>query len=243
YEALKVYRMLGGNAPFVDKELILDWFTHEWEERVFPGAPYAQGRALLRAHLEAMLDMDTGAKPKVSLNGPLIAEAQATLARLPVAQRAYALLKSQARNAMLEDWVASQRGGPDMALVFEAANGASLDTVRVPGFFTYEGFYSGLLAHLQTIRNKLERDNWVLGASGDQNAVQQQYASLFPGILDLYGRDFISAWTSAINNLQLKPLLNDKPKYLKLSAASAPMSPIRLIFESIRDETALTHER
>ncbi len=52
YEALKVYLMLGGKAPFVDKELVLDWFTHEWEERVFPGAPYAQGRALLRAHLQ-----------------------------------------------------------------------------------------------------------------------------------------------------------------------------------------------
>ena len=100
-----------------------------------------------------------------------------------------------------------------------------------------------MLAHLQTIRDKLQKDNWVLGASGDQNAVQQQFASLYPGILELYSRDFIAAWTAAINNLQLKPLLNDKPKYLKLSAASAPTSPIRLIFESIRDETALTRER
>ena len=47
----------------------------------------------------------------------------------------------------VEDWLATQRGGPDMNLVFEAANGANLDTVRVPGFFTYEGFYAGLLAH------------------------------------------------------------------------------------------------
>ena len=187
--------------------------------------------------------MDDGQARKVSLNGPLVEQAQATLARMRVAERAYTLLKSEAHNAAVEDWIASQRGGPDMALVFEAANGANLDTVRVPGFFTYEGFYSGLLAHLQTIRDKLEKDNWVLGASGDQNAVQQQFASLYPGILELYGRDFIAAWTAAINNLQLKPLLNDKPKYLKLSAASAPTSPIRLIFESIRDETALTRER
>ena len=243
YEALKVYLMLGGKAPHVDNDLILAWFTRDWEERSFPGAPNAEGRALLRKHLEAMLDMDDGRQRKVSLNGPLVEQAQATLARMRVAERAYTLLKSEAHNAAVENWIASQRGGPDMALVFEAANGASLDTVRVPGFFTYEGFYSGLLTHLQTIRDKLEKDNWVLGASGDQSAVQQQYASLFPGILELYSRDFIAAWTAAINNLQLKPLLNDKPKYLKLSAASAPTSPIRLIFESIRDETALTRER
>ena len=96
---------------------------------------------------------------------------------------------------------------------------------------------------MQTIADKLQKENWVLGASGDQGVVKQQYVSLFPGILELYSRDFIAAWTAAINNLQLKPLLNDKPKYVKLSAASAPTSPILLIFESVRDETALTRER
>ena len=47
YEALKVYLMLGGKAPEVDKALILSWFERDWEERAFPGAPYAEGRALL----------------------------------------------------------------------------------------------------------------------------------------------------------------------------------------------------
>ena len=83
----------------------------------------------------------------------------------------------------------------------------------------------------------------MLGPSGEQNAVKQQYDSLFPDILELYSKDFIAAWTVAISNLQLRPLLADKPKYLALSAASAPTSPIRQIFESIRDETALTRER
>ena len=181
YEALKVYLMLGGKAPSVDKDLIVSWFTRDWQERVFPGAPYAQGRALLRAHLIAMLDMDDGATAKISLNGPLVEQAQATLARMRVAERAYTLLKSEAHNEAIEDWVASQRGGPDMALVFEAANGASLDTIRVPAFFTYAGFYAALLDHMPTIADKLQKENWVLGAAGDQGAVKQQYASLFPG--------------------------------------------------------------
>ena len=243
YEALKVYLMLGGKAPSVDKALVLDWFTHEWEERVFPGGPYAQGRALLRAHLKAMLEMDGGATPKVSLNGPLVEQAQATLARMPVAQRAYALLKSQARNALVEDWVAARRGGPDVGLVFEAKNGASLDTVRVPGFFTFNGFYAALLDHMTTIAGALAKDNWVLGPSGEQSAVQSQFERLFPDILELYSNDFISSWNVAISNLALRPLLADRPKYLSLSAASAPTSPIKQIFESIRSETALTREK
>jgi type VI secretion system protein ImpL len=243
YDALKVYLMLGGKAPSVDKDLITDWFARNWEEKAFPGTPNAGGRALLRAHLEAMLDMDTGQSRKVSLNGPLVEQARATLARMRVAERAYSLLKSEAHENTIKDWVASQRGGRDMARVFEAANGANLDTVRVPGLFTSDGFSIALVNRMQTIADKLQKENWVLAASSDPSAVKQQYANLFSGILELYGRDFIAVWTAAINNLQVKPLFSDKPEYSRLSAASAPTSPILLIFESIRDETSLTRAR
>jgi type VI secretion system protein ImpL len=243
YEALKVYLMLGGKAPVIDKDLILDWFATDWEESMYPGAPYAQGRALLRAHLVAMLDLDVNETPKISLNGPLVEQAQATLARMRVSERAYTLLKSEAHAEKIEDWIASRRGGPDMALVFEASNGANLDTIRVPAFFTYQGFYQALLNHMTTIADKLQKEQWVLGASGDQAAVKQQYASMMPDIIDLYGKEFLSAWNVALSNLALRPLVADKPKYLALSAASAPTSPIKQIFESIRNETSLTREK
>ncbi len=73
--------------------------------------------------------------------------------------------------------------------------------------------------------------------------MQQQIERMFPDILDLYSNDFVAAWNVAISNLALRPLLADRPKYLALSAASAPTSPIKQIFESIRNETALTRER
>ena len=50
-------------------------------------------------------------------------------------------------------------------------------------------------------------------------------------------------WDAAIDNLTLRPMIADSPKYVALGAASAPTSPIKQIFESIRDETALTRER
>jgi type VI secretion system protein ImpL len=243
YEALKVYLMLGGQAPRVDKDLIVDWFTRDWEENLYPGAPYQQGRDLLKAHLVAMLDMDVSGASKISLNGPMVEDAQKTLARMRVAERAYTLLKSEAHSAAIEDWVAGRRGGPDAALVFEAANGASLDTVRVPAFFTYAGFYKALLEPMPGIADKLQKEQWVLGPAGDQDAVRQQYSSLMPDILDIYGREFVAAWNVALSNLKLRPLVADKPKYIALSAASGPTSPIRQLFESVRDETALTKEK
>lgn len=243
YEALKIYLMLGGKAPKVDNDLIVSWFAQDWEQNMYPGPAFAQGRDLLRQHLVAMLDMDVGGSRTISLNGPLVEQAQATLVRLSVAERAYTLLKSEAHSLAAEDWIAARRGGPDTELVFETANGSSLDTVRVPAFFTYSGFYDGLLKPMVGIAEKIRNESWVLGVAGDQSAVKEQYQTLLPDIIDLYGKEFIASWNAALSNLRLRPLVADKPKYLALSAASAQTSPIKQVFESVSRETALTRDR
>ncbi|MBH0237511.1 type VI secretion system membrane subunit TssM [Methylobrevis albus] len=242
YEALKVYLMLGGKAP-MDRDLVVAWEARDWAENLYPGAPFADGRKALEGHLVAMLDLDTGEEPKLALNGPLVETAQQTLARLSVAERAYALLKSEARGAALADWTAARRGGPDVGLVFETTDGTELDQVAVPGFFTYAGFHEALLGRMGDIAESIESERYVLGAAGEQAAVDEQYKSLLPDVLALYSRDFISTWTAALGRLKLRPLVGDKPKYLLLNAAAAPTSPIRQLFESVRDETALTRER
>ena len=115
--------------------------------------------------------------------------------------------------------------------------------MRVPAFYTYDGFYLALLGSLPTIAESLRKEKWLLGPAADNTAVNQEYSSLFPEVLDLYANDFVAAWNAALGSLQLRPMLSDKPKYLRLSAASAPTSPIRQIFEWVRNETALTRER
>src|SRR6185295_2148164 len=105
----------------------------------------ADGRKALESHLRAMLELDEGLKPTIQLNGPLVEEAQKTLARMSVADRAYALLKSQAQTADLSDWVVAEHGGPDLGAVFEAKDGGELEQLRVPGFFTYDGFRKAFL--------------------------------------------------------------------------------------------------
>ena len=59
----------------------------DWAENLYPGAGFARGRQLLEDHLVAMLDLDDGSPPLVSLNGALIEDSQRTLARLSVAER------------------------------------------------------------------------------------------------------------------------------------------------------------
>jgi type VI secretion system protein ImpL len=241
YETLKVYLMLGGLHP-ADRDLIKSWMRRDWAENLYPGASNAEGRKLLEDHLEAMLDLETGT-PLVELNGRLIDESQKALARLNIAQRAYELLKSQARTSTAGDWVAAKKGGPDVTRVFEAAGDPTLESVRVPEFFTYLGFQHDFIDRLADIADRVKRDRWVLGAAGNQTALSEQYDNLPDDLLTLYTRDFIATWQATLDKLRLRKLTGDKPRYIALSAISAPTSPLTQLIESIGAETTLTHER
>ena len=99
YEALKVYMMVGGQAQ-LDRDLVISWMRLDWAENLFPGAANAKGREALEEHLVAMLDLDEGdTEPLVKLNQSLIENSQRTLRRLSIAERAYELLRTQARGA------------------------------------------------------------------------------------------------------------------------------------------------
>jgi type VI secretion system protein ImpL len=240
YEALKVYLMLGGQQP-ADRGLIVSWMRRDWADNLYRGAADAEGRKLLEDHLVAMLDLETG-PPLMELDGRIVKESQDRLARMSVAQRAYELLKSQSRSAT-GDWIAARRGGNEAERVFEAAGGQKLDTVRVPEFFTYNGFHKLFIGRLGDIAETVKKDRWVLGPAGDQGAVATQYDNLLDEMLTLYTREFIATWYEALGKLRLRKLLTDKPRYDTLSILSAPTSPLKQILESIRDETAVTRER
>ena len=241
YDALKVYLMLGGQQP-ANRDLILAWMRQDWAANLYPGAANAEGRKELEEHLAAMLDLESG-EPLIELNGRLIEDCQKTLARLSVAQRAYALLKSQARTSAAGDWTPARKGGPDVGAVFEAAGGQPLDSIQVPSFFSYSGFHDAFLGRLADIADLVKRERWVLGAAGEQAALAAQYDDLPDALLELYTNDFISTWTEALGKLRLKALTADKPRYLALSAISAPTSPLRQLIMSIDEETTLTVER
>lgn len=243
YEALKVYMMFGGQAK-LDRDLVIAWMRLDWAENLFPGAANAKGREALEEHLVAMLDLDDGeAEPLVKLNQSLIENSQRTLRRLSIAERAYELLRTQARSQSQKDWVAARRGGSDVRLAFEGVGGEDLDAVRVPYFYTYDGFQNAFVDRLGDIGDRIEKERWVLGENVDQQAIISQYATLFQDLLKLYSRDFVASWQRTLARLKLRPLNADKPQYVALSAMAAPTSPFKQILESVRDETQLTKER
>lgn len=243
YEALKVYMMIGGQAK-MDRDLITSWMRLDWAENLFPGPANAKGREALEEHLTAMLDLDEGdAEPMVKLNQSLIEQSQRTLRRLSIAERAYELLRTQSRSDSAKDWVVSQRGGSDVRLVFEGIGGEDLDQIRVPYFYTYDGFQTAFIGRLGDIGDRIEKERWVLGENTDQQAIVAQYATLFQDLMKLYSRDYVAIWQKTLRRLKLRPLNADKPRYVALSAISAATSPFKQVLETLRDETQLTKER
>jgi type VI secretion system protein ImpL len=241
YNALKVYLMLGGQQP-IDRDLVLSWERQDFEE-LHPGPTQADGRAALEQHLLALIDLGSVRQPLVEISPTIVADSQKTLARLSLSQRAYELLKSESRGLDVPDWHVARAGGPDFDRVFEAVGGTDLDAITVPGFYTYGGFARAFMDRLSGIKERIEKERWVLGSLAEQGAVAEQYKTLPNDLLDLYSKDFVAAWRGALAKLQLKRLTADKPRYVALGAASAATSPVKALFESIRDETALTRER
>jgi type VI secretion system protein ImpL len=242
YDALKVYLMITDQMR-MDRGLVIGWMRSDWET-LYPGpGQQAEGRKALEDQLIAMLDLAESAGDEILVepNQVLIDDCRAILARLKLADRAYRILRSQAQQTV-PDWIAAQHGGQDFGVVFQTATGDPVDTVRVPGFFTYDGFQRALLEKLPTIEEQLKRDNQVLGSVAGETPIQSQFDTLYVDLLNLYAKDFSAAWQQAFLRLRLRNFA-DKPVYAALNAAGAPTSPIRQFLDSVRNETALTKEK
>ena len=234
YEALKVYLMLGGQAK-MDEDLVRTWMARDWSN-LYPGAGNAKGRERLLDHLNASLERPSS---KVALNGPLVQEAQRTLARMPVADRAYTLMKTRAESQGYPEWNAATRGGPDSTLVFETRDGRPLNEVKVPGFFTWAGFHDGVLAQMEPMVERARNERWVLGDVGEQSAIEAQFVTIRQDIMNRYRAEFTEVWDNQLSRLKIASVGGGNDLRV-MSALAAPTSPLKQLMVSLTKETRLT---
>jgi type VI secretion system protein ImpL len=243
YEPLSVYLMIGGKEP-LDRDFVTGWVRRDLEQNLFPGAFNQRGRQNLEEHLKAMLDFNPPDEARaIPLNDFLVQEAQKSIGRMSVADRAFELIKAQARALARPDWTPKRKAGADAELVFSAAAGPGLDSVQVPYLFTYDGFHQAFLPAIPTVAQQVQKERRLLGEIGEQNALALQHEQLAPALMQRYGREFAAAWQQALGQIRIRSLVADRPRYLSLQAAAAATSPIGQLMESIRDETQLTRER
>ncbi|MEL6519830.1 MAG: type VI secretion system membrane subunit TssM, partial [Pseudomonadota bacterium] len=245
YESLKVYKLLGvDTAPKSDDDFVVAWFRDDWTNVIYPGPQLRETRVALEDHLRAMLDLDAAQEPSFELNGSLVDQAERTLARMNVGDVAYSLIQSGAQFADgIEDFTIVNRAGRDADLVFETIDGQPIEDMIIPALYTYRGFHDFFLPRLSEIAEALLAEQWVMGVYAEEAQFEDQISKVGPPLLRRYTQDWIREWDTVLNNLKLRPMAADKPRYEALGAASAARtSPILLLSEQIGAETKLTSE-
>ncbi|PYF09889.1 type IV/VI secretion system ImpK/VasF family protein [Rhodobacter viridis] len=110
YRALKVYLLLGGQGGRSEDDTLRSWFAAGWTA-AYPGASQTDLRDRLKAHLNAMLDLDDGRALLVDPDSAVVSRARQAIVQLPVADQAYAVIMDGA--------AASASASPILLLVRE----------------------------------------------------------------------------------------------------------------------------
>ncbi|PJI84227.1 type VI secretion system protein ImpL [Yoonia maricola] len=240
YNALKVYILLGKEQDGRPDDLaIQSYFATAWGPEY--SAPGLDGEYReINEHLAAMLELDDRVTPALKPDGTLVTRTQREIATLPLARQAYSSIQSQA--ASLQPLrLMDEMSGVQAEVVFRTTDGRMLDTLEVPGLYTFTGYWSFFQDAVANAAERLEAEAWVLGDVGDNVDYDRQLQGLNRDLHVFYANDFRDQWTQMLGRIELVPMSSGAPQYPGLAIASAPFaSPILKLAETVDNETRLS---
>jgi type VI secretion system protein ImpL len=242
YDTLKVYLMAGGQAPELDGDFIQKWAAADWSSNVYPGSDAQPVRDELVRHLGAVLHdpqfgqlWDGGVAP---LDADLVGSARSVVEGMPMADRAYAILKQKAMAANGDPWRADGVLSPGVAKAF--ANGQAVMSISVPYLFTKEGYWRAYQTNLATVERDLQKDAWVLGPDKSKLSTLASFQNLRRGVAVDYAREYVDIWRKVLGGLAPGAYFNDMTA---LSAAVSQPSPIKLMMQEVDRNTFFDKSR
>ena len=230
YEPLKVYLMLGGQAPSLDPKAIKSWVESDWATSVYPGEDHADTRKELDADLDDLLaDPQFGSvwpDRRAPLDGALITTTRTQVQTLSLADRAYAILRQRAAASGGADWRADAVLSSGDAKAF--AGGAQVLAATIPYFYTRPGFEQAYQGGLRDVQGELEKDLWVLGQDQSTASIRAQMSSVRPGVAALYARDYIKAWQDFVTALRPADVFTDAAAFGAATGSPPPLKTVLL---------------
>ncbi|MBR0673999.1 type VI secretion system membrane subunit TssM [Neoroseomonas soli] len=229
YDATRAYLMLGQEGP-LDADLVKAWFARDWF-RSFPGAVNQPVRDALMGHLDATIARNFHRYP---VDGALVDASRRIFSRLPLADRVFSRLQTAAASAgNIQPWRPADALGQAGQRYFVRASGQPL-TEGVPGLYTVDGLYRGLLPVLgQTVRQGVA-EYWVLGPEGANQAGGEDPVRLEQAVLRLYAEEYARQWQRVLDDLNLTPLPPQLAQQAEaLNLLGAPNSPMKDLLRSI----------
>jgi type VI secretion system protein ImpL len=227
YYYLKGYLMLGEPQHQNADELVA-LTDIEWR-KIFPNDPVLQ-KALAK-HFQALV-AQPGQLRALSLDNALVEQARSTLRTADLSTLIYGSLKLSLDNSDNPPLQLDKELGL-LGNVFHRQSGMPLSE-PLPALYTQPVFAAQVNKGIEQAVKQFTQDDWVFGA-GKIDAIQQ--AQLAQQVLALYQQDYIKAWDSLLNDLQLQPIGNIQDASAIAAKLSGPSSPLKSLLLLVRDNT------
>ena len=235
--ALRVYRMIedraNRRAPFVE-----DWMRKAWQA-AFPGEAPVQ-RAL-SSHLDYALKYADVSLPQYAAR---ISDVQQQLRQIPLPQRIYMAMRSQAGDVLRTPLDLRNEIGPAYDIVYQsataAAEGGENPGTRIDALLTAKGYRNYFEPRNQDVAALAVIDQWVLGERRNVDYSEADKQALVARVRALYSRDFIENWRRGLNQLEVANFDDIGTAANVLGAVNSPAAPLRRLLETVRDNTNLT---
>ena len=229
YEYLKAYLMLGDPKRF-DRKYLQYVADLEWNPST--GAP-AEGAAL-KEHFQSLLEYAERLRP-VALDPALVARARSTVRQAAIPRIMYGDIKqayaSDTPRAVRLDVAA----GAGAEQVLKRKSGVSL-SAPIPSIYGRAVFKEVTGTRMATLVKQFVQDNWVWGEGGISS---MNPAALASDVIDLYERDYLAAWDTILDDIELVSFPTVPQTADALGILAGPTSPLRGLLRSVVENTAL----
>ncbi len=184
YNSLQIYLLLA-QPDRLDVSLVKAWFTQFWKNS-YPNDTHHQ--KTLMQHLDRLLELKHVIWP---LNDSLVQNAQKKLQQQPLEQTAFKVLQSEYKK--------------NPTPIIAAQNLKNIDTsnATVPALYSFDNFNSVFNTEIPKLAAAISHGNWVIGSINAQPPTATQIQTLTEKIRALYVQNYVSAWESAIGQIQL----------------------------------------
>ena len=227
YLYLKAYLMLD-QPERLDNAYLGILASREWEET------FASDRAAVEAvtkHFKNLLDYNSSL-PRIPADQALVEQARRTIPTDSIPRLVYSFIKvsypDDAPGALRVD---------DLGIgqVFKRKSGKSL-AQPMPSLFTKNTFNQIVNSGAAEKQEQFDKDQWVWAARASTPVSVQDRRKQ---VLDLYARDYTSAWDGFLSDFGLASLNGTEDLKRALRALGGPTSPLRRLLKIVDDNTYL----
>lgn len=218
--ALRAYLMLHDQSH-LDNDYLRRWISLSWAD-LYSGQASLQNSLL--DHVDKLLSIGFSS---VEIDYQLVEDTQHLLQQEPPARLVYRMIKEDPLAVTLP------------AVHFDDVQGLQYRSFiggdySIPGLYTQRGYQDVFLRKGLSLIKTIVQDNWVLGTSGDMS--EQEFQKVYADVENLYFQDYISYWSEAVSQLQLKGMsdLIDASNMLSNLNNNQPMQRMLAL---IRDNT------